>query len=55
MLEADGFVPVGHRRGYAGRCTGIFGEKEVPYVEVEVLTDFDQVMRMFCRGLPVFY
>ena len=25
--EADGFVPVGHRRGYAGRCTGIFGER----------------------------
>ena len=21
------FVPVGHRRGYAGRCTGIFGER----------------------------
>ena len=31
-----------------------FSVKEVPYVEVEVLTDFDQVMRMFCRGLPVF-
>ena len=23
----DGFVPVGHRRRYAGRCTGIFGER----------------------------